>query len=271
MKKLVLLTLIFILVTSCSDADWEFAQNEDTIESYDKYIKGNTKSKYVEYAKRKIDSLQSIIFEADWVQTKRKHSVKEYQNFLNKYPGNVYSDEAAIRLKALEKPCRKNVKQIADFIDSLYGSNINLKINEGRTEKNFAGDKTALFELELFDWSNVKQCYGFRTRYSFLVFDSKIYAREQFNRILALMGYFGDFDETKEEKHFNKFNLFLKCGGAYFLYDNIIICNRGDCSETIYNTTGSLIDVYAYLFSNDSIMDEPVYVNHIGNYKLNIK
>ena len=90
-----LLILSFLLI-GCSSAekDYEKAQQENTAQAYEKFIKKHPQSNFVENAARTLDSLR---FE----MVKSKHSIEAYNEFVEKYPESNFVNEAKRNIDVL--------------------------------------------------------------------------------------------------------------------------------------------------------------------------
>jgi len=99
MKKTpILIILLAMVFTSCSNKAWEEAKTEDSIESYQSFIEQNPESEHIIYATKMRDSLILVEDAADWLMAEELNTDKSYDKYISKHPKGV-SIESAYKKK----------------------------------------------------------------------------------------------------------------------------------------------------------------------------
>ena len=141
--------IMFFFLYSCNNAqsDWEKAKQQNTIESYNEFLANHAESIYkdsalfaiqnIDYEKVKnsdnMDSLSSFVKKypgtakaeeienkLHWKETKLKHDIPTYENFIRMYPDAGFSDSArkAIAQIQFDQAVSTNtVKSYQEFIE----------------------------------------------------------------------------------------------------------------------------------------------------------
>jgi formylglycine-generating enzyme len=106
-KKWLLLGCVIILLaslflTGCAERnDWKKAQQTNTLDSYQKFLKSYPSSKYAEKAKLAVDELE-------WSKADQTKMLGDYLNYLKKYPKGVHIAQAKAEKEKLMVPKGKD-------------------------------------------------------------------------------------------------------------------------------------------------------------------
>ncbi len=98
-----ILCLMFVLTLVACDrqgAQWEEAQQEDTIVAYEAYIERYPDTPNTQLARNRIDTLRA---EQAWQQARQLDTMAAHREFLDTYPDAAEADEARARLQTLER------------------------------------------------------------------------------------------------------------------------------------------------------------------------
>ncbi|MFB0566676.1 MAG: HEAT repeat domain-containing protein [Candidatus Aminicenantaceae bacterium] len=106
-QLLILLLLCFLIFSSCSSEkkDWEKAESENTIESYQVFLKSHTKGPLA-------DKAREVIF---FKQNESINTVGGYMTFLKQYPQGPLADKARIKLEELYFTEAQSINTIPAF------------------------------------------------------------------------------------------------------------------------------------------------------------
>lgn len=140
MKRVSLVLVIFsaFLLVSCAtmEGSWKWSQRNNTIESYENFVKSYPDSSYITLAKIRIEDLRE---EKAFNDAEAKNSVAAYREFIQKYPIGKFTEDARKRmtasdLEAFSKTCRiGTIQAFQGFIES-YPSSKYLTIANDRVE-----------------------------------------------------------------------------------------------------------------------------------------
>jgi len=131
--------------------EWDIAFEQNTIESYNNYLKKFPKGKFSYTAINKIDEInEEKIILPIWKSTIRINTYKAFNDFLDKYPYSTYSDLAKEKLIEIEENdwekafTLNSIKLLSDCIKKYpYSYNIDdaeKKIIDLEVDKIFKGD-----------------------------------------------------------------------------------------------------------------------------------
>ena len=106
-KNLSLLIFIALITISCNtvERDWEKANDENSIESYNEFISNHPDNEYIDDAKIKIEQFE-------WENAKVINTIYAYQQFLSSQPSVAYSDSASRAISIIEYKRIKNSSNI---------------------------------------------------------------------------------------------------------------------------------------------------------------
>ncbi len=90
--------------------NWRVARNEDSIESYERFIKAYPDEIQAKKARIRITELRE---DQDWWKAKKENSIQSFRSFRSQYPDSKRNDEAIA-----------SEKIIADFIDQVRHWNL---------------------------------------------------------------------------------------------------------------------------------------------------
>jgi formylglycine-generating enzyme required for sulfatase activity/uncharacterized caspase-like protein len=92
------------VTNSQKDIDmWQRAKNQNTISSYQEYIRLNPNGDFVNQAKKAIENLEQQNDVKAWDEAKKANSPEEYQSFISKYSNSLYVTVAQERLNSFFK------------------------------------------------------------------------------------------------------------------------------------------------------------------------
>jgi len=101
MKKLFvfLFTALFTL-SACTDEDWEQAKNDNTLESYERYLDENPDGKFVDAANDKVDFFLTDL--ANWELAVKENTIISYKKYMDENPDGLNIDSAKHKIKGFE-------------------------------------------------------------------------------------------------------------------------------------------------------------------------
>lgn len=91
--------VILTLLAACSrtQQDWRLAQQADTAQSYNVFVRRHPDSELASVARQRIAQLTD---EAAWGQATRANTAAAYQDYLTKFPHGSWSQDARIRMES---------------------------------------------------------------------------------------------------------------------------------------------------------------------------
>lgn len=95
-------------IRKVEELEWNRSKRKDTIDSYESFFKKYPDSRFTSYAKDRIVELK-------WDRTKQQDSIKAYQSFLNEYPASKYEQQAKETLEELEWKATQESKTIEAY------------------------------------------------------------------------------------------------------------------------------------------------------------
>lgn len=111
-RFLVLAALVLMpLVAGCATARWTEAQQNDTIEAYEAFLKQSPRSEFSVRAKARLDELYE---ERDWQRASAQDTLAAYESFLARYPRGTFAKSAGTKLEMLSF----QQAQVADTLES---------------------------------------------------------------------------------------------------------------------------------------------------------
>lgn len=118
-KTLIVLALAGIgaVLSACGASDWEKAQEADTIEALDAYVRANPNGEHVAAAELRIEALA-------WAEAEGADSRDGYLAYLDRLPGGGQAEEARERLAEIDWQAASaagTVEGYADYIRSAPG------------------------------------------------------------------------------------------------------------------------------------------------------
>jgi len=81
---------------SREQSDWEKAHNDNTVESYELFVKKYPNGTFTSQAQARLKELDE---ERDWQKARDADTVEAYQAFLKEYPEGKWTEEARIRVE----------------------------------------------------------------------------------------------------------------------------------------------------------------------------
>jgi len=164
---MLLFSSLLMLLISCNNTkkDWEKAQHQSTVESYNSFIEKHPGSEFVQSAKMKIIDL-------DWEYAINADSIAVYKDFLTKHPESEQIKEAKERLIILEWEQAKKIntidyykKFLNDYPKSIFTDSTNQRISdlEGTWENGFFNKEYMVDEEKIDDAIHqiFKNCIAF--------------------------------------------------------------------------------------------------------------
>lgn len=98
MKKIIFIIMVSVLLLSCSGEKkaWEEAENQNTIEAFQKYLLDFPEGKNIELANKKIDSINVEIEtdKADWEIANKQKRIEIFEEYLLKHPNGQFVKSA---------------------------------------------------------------------------------------------------------------------------------------------------------------------------------
>jgi len=98
----ILCLLLALVLVGCDsqDADWEEAQEKDTITAYEAFAEAYPESPEAEQAQSRIETLRA---EQAWTEARQRNTLEAYRGFVEAHPEADMVDEARTRLETLER------------------------------------------------------------------------------------------------------------------------------------------------------------------------
>jgi outer membrane protein assembly factor BamD (BamD/ComL family) len=88
----VILFIVLLQIIGCNATkQFENTKAENTIESYESFIKENPKSKHIEVAEKELNNLKT---DRDWALIKKSRNLNDFREFNIKYPNSKYISES---------------------------------------------------------------------------------------------------------------------------------------------------------------------------------
>lgn len=98
----ILFLLLTLALVGCDrqDADWEQAQQQNTIAAYEEFVERYPESPQAEQARSRIEAQRA---EQAWTDARQRNTVDAYRDFLQSYPDAAAADQAREQLATLER------------------------------------------------------------------------------------------------------------------------------------------------------------------------
>lgn len=98
----ILCLLMALALVGCDrqGADWEEAQEKDSITAYEAFAERYPESPEADQARSRIETLRA---EQAWNDARQRDTVEAYRGFIEAHPGAATVDEASTRLQTLER------------------------------------------------------------------------------------------------------------------------------------------------------------------------
>ena len=102
MKIRILGLLLALALVGCDrqGADWEEAQQEDTVAAYETFVERYPESPEADQARSRIETLRA---EQAWTDARQRNTAEAYREFIEAHPDAAAADEARDRLDTLER------------------------------------------------------------------------------------------------------------------------------------------------------------------------
>jgi hypothetical protein len=145
-KSLFLIVIFLFALFGCSseESEWEKAKNENSILTFEKFLKEYPKSE-------KFDSANYFIQKIDFGISKQKKSTKDFNYFIKKYPKSVFSDSAQLYIENIEFSDVRKSNKISVYIDFIKN------YPETKLIENFSDSKVE-FLINEFSYTFSKNC-----------------------------------------------------------------------------------------------------------------
>lgn len=127
--RILFLTLTLTLALIGCDrqgAQWEEAQQEDTVAAYQSFVERYPDSPEAEKARNRIQTLRA---EQAWTDARQRNTAEAYRGFIEEHPQAEAAEEARARLQTLERESRwqaladsEDIKALRAFADKYAGS-----------------------------------------------------------------------------------------------------------------------------------------------------
>jgi len=98
----ILCMMLTLALVGCDrqGADWEEAQQEDTIAAYEAFVDNYPESPEADQARNRIETLRT---EQAWTDARQRNTAEAYRGFIEAHPDAAAADEARDRLDTLER------------------------------------------------------------------------------------------------------------------------------------------------------------------------
>lgn len=102
MKIRIIFLLLTLALVGCDrqGADWEEAQQEDTVAAYETFVERYPESPEADQARSRIEKLRA---EQAWTDARQRNTAEAYREFIEAHPDAGAADEARDRLDTLER------------------------------------------------------------------------------------------------------------------------------------------------------------------------
>lgn len=115
-RMLFLMSVLTLAACDRQAAQWEEAQQEDTVTAYEAFVEDFPDSPNAEQARSRIETLQS---ERAWTEARQRNTIDAYRGFLEAHPDAAVAEDARDRLQALERETEWQDLAGSDDIDAL--------------------------------------------------------------------------------------------------------------------------------------------------------
>ncbi len=115
-RILCLMLILTLVACDRQGAQWEEAEQEDTIAAYEAFVERYPDSSNAERARSRIDTLRA---ERAWTEAGQRGTIEAYREFLEAHPDAANADEARARLQTLEREAAWQDLAESDDIDAL--------------------------------------------------------------------------------------------------------------------------------------------------------
>jgi len=99
-RILFLTLMLFLIGCDRQGAQWEQAQQEDTVAAYQSFVERYPDSPESQEARNRIQALRA---ERAWTDARQRNTAEAYRGFLEQFPDAAMSQEAQTRLQTLER------------------------------------------------------------------------------------------------------------------------------------------------------------------------
>ena len=124
----ILCLMLALVVVGCDrqGAQWEAAQEEDTISAYESFIERYPETPRAEEARERIDALR---MEQAWSEARQRDTIEAYNEFLEAHPDAAVADQARARMEALERAAAwqgladsEDIEALQAFVEEYSGT-----------------------------------------------------------------------------------------------------------------------------------------------------
>lgn len=115
-RILYLMLVLALVACDRQGADWEEAQQEDTIAAYEAFVESYPDSPNAEQAQNRIETLRA---ERAWTDAQQRGTIQAFRAFLEAHPDAATADEARDRLQTLEREAAWQDLAGSDDIEAL--------------------------------------------------------------------------------------------------------------------------------------------------------
>jgi len=118
MTKRILCLMLVLTLAACDrqGAQWEEAQQEDTIAAYEAFVERYPDSPNAEQARRRIETLRA---EQAWATAQQRDTIEAYRDFIEDHPDAADAEDARARLESLEREAAWQELAESDDISAL--------------------------------------------------------------------------------------------------------------------------------------------------------